>query len=111
MQVEIRSWLFDVLTALTEIETFLSDGTPNFAQYQLDLRTKRAVERNLEIIGEAVNRIITKAPDIQITNSRRIVDTRNRIIHGYDSISDEMVWAIVTEYLPILRREIETLIS
>ena len=61
-------------------------------KYQNDLKTKRAVERNLEIIGEAVQRILKEEPSVQLSNVRRIVDTRNRIIHGYDTVSDELLW-------------------
>ena len=85
-------------------------GPMLFANYQTDLRTKRAVERNIEIIGEAMNRIIKKNNAIQITNSRKLVDVRNRIIHGYDSVSDEVIWGIVVKHLPVLRKEIEYLI-
>jgi uncharacterized protein with HEPN domain len=48
---------------------------------------------------------------IRIANSRKIVDTRNRIIHGYDSVSDDAIWGIVIRHLPILRAEIESLLS
>jgi len=70
---------------------------------------KRAVERNLEIIGEAMNRVLKEEPDIAIKESYRIVGLRNQIIHGYDSISDENIWAILINHLPNLRNEIEEL--
>ena len=82
MDNEIKSWLFDILNAIIEIEGFLPEGQRVFEQYQNDLRTKRAVERNIEIIGEALSRILNRDTTIVITNSRKIVDTRNRIIHG-----------------------------
>lgn len=63
----------------------------NFEAYQNDLKTRRAVERNIEIIGEAMNRILQKDDSIELSNSRKIVDTRNRIIHGYDSVSDNII--------------------
>ena len=72
---------------------------------------KRAVERNIEIIGEAVNRILNQYPTIAITNARKIVDTRNRISHGYDSVSDDIIWAIVIRDLPILQSEFEILLQ
>jgi len=71
---------------------------------------KRAIERNLEIIGEAANRILARNPDIEITNARKIVNLRNLIIHSYDSISDENIWAIVIKNLPELKKEIDQLI-
>jgi uncharacterized protein with HEPN domain len=85
MDIEIRTWLYDVLNASMEIEIFFADRPKDFNSYQADLRTKRAVERNIEIIGEAMNRIIRKDSSIPITSSRKMVDVRNRIIHGYDT--------------------------
>lgn len=76
-----------------------------------DIRTKRAIERNLEIIGEALNRIIKQFPDIQISNSRKIIDLRNRIIHGYDTIADEVIWGIIINHIPILKKEIESILE
>lgn len=75
------------------------------------MRTKRAVERNIEIIGEALGRILNRDETITITNSRKIVDTRNRIIHGFDSVSDDVIWSIVIRHLPILQTEIQTLLG
>jgi uncharacterized protein with HEPN domain len=72
---------------------------------------QKAVERNIEIIGEAVNRILKKDEDFQLSNSRKIVDNRNRIIHGYDSVSDEMIWSIVIRHLPVLKTEVEALLN
>ena len=71
------------------------------------LKTRRAVERNVEIIGEAVNRIVQKDNNIILSNSRKIIDTRNRIIHGYDTVSDEIIWSILITHLPILKIEVE----
>ncbi|MDR3350899.1 MAG: DUF86 domain-containing protein [Prevotellaceae bacterium] len=71
---------------------------------------KRAIERNLEIIGEAVNRILTKDPTIFIENARKIVGLRNQAIHSYDSISDENIWAIIINNLPELKKDIDKLI-
>ena len=102
---------YDVLNAIIEIESFFNDTTKEFAKYQNDLRTKRAVERNVEIIGEALNRILKLDETIVISNSRKIVDTRNRIIHGYDTISDDVIWGIVIRHLPILRTEIQTFLG
>ena len=68
------------------------------------------MERNIEIIGEAMDRILKADPNIQISYSRKIVDTRNRIIHGYDSVSDDVIWLIVTKYLPVLEKEVELLL-
>lgn len=75
------------------------------------MKTKRAIERNIEIIGEAVNRIIKANPEFPITNSRKIIDTRNRIIHGYDSVSEDIIWAIVVKELGNLEKEVDDLLN
>jgi len=110
MDNEIKTWLYDILNAIAEIESFFEDTPKFFAAYQKDLRTKRAVERNIEIIGEALNRVLRHDETVTITNSRKIVDTRNRIIHGYDAVSDEVVWGVVIKHLPILKTEVEHLL-
>lgn len=53
--------------------------------------------------------ILKNVPNIAISDSRKIIDTRNRIIHGYDSVSDDVIWLIVVRYLPILEKEIKEL--
>jgi uncharacterized protein with HEPN domain len=111
MDNDIKAWLYDILNAIMEIESFLNDSPKEFAKYQSDLRTKRAVERNIEIIGEALSRILKRDETIIISNSRKIVDTRNRIIHGYDSVSDDVIWGIVIRHLPILQTEIQELLG
>ncbi|RYD54011.1 MAG: DUF86 domain-containing protein [Sphingobacteriales bacterium] len=110
MQLELKTWAYDILTAIQEIETFLLD-VADFTCYQADLKTKRAIERNLEIIGEAVNRMLNLQQDLPFTDARKIVDTRNRIIHGYDSVSDEVIWSIVTSNLPTLRLQVEAFLG
>ena len=106
MDREIKTWLFDILKAIEEIEQFLPEGLRIFSEYKNDLKTKRAVERNLEIIGEATNRILNKDSNFEISSSRKIINLRNRIIHGYDVISDELIWGIIINDLPNLKSEI-----
>ncbi|MEI6950114.1 HepT-like ribonuclease domain-containing protein [Paraflavisolibacter sp. H34] len=110
MDIEIKTWIYDILASIQEIDTFIAD-VPDFATYQNDIKTKRAIERNLEIIGEAMNRVLKKDASIQFTNSRRIVETRNRIIHGYDTVSDEILWSIISTHIPILKQEAERYLS
>lgn len=61
---------------------------------------------NLSIIGEATNRILKLNPEFEISNARQIIGTRNYIIHGYDSLRPEMIWAIIINDLPRLKSEI-----
>lgn len=109
MDNEINTWLYDILNAIHEIDSFIGDNI-SFEIFQGDIWTKRAIERNIEIIGEAMNRILKKDSNINISNARQIVDVRNRIIHGYDSVSDNILWAIVIQYLPILQKEVSNLL-
>jgi uncharacterized protein with HEPN domain len=81
-----------------------------FYEFQSDLKTKRAVERNLEIIGEALNRIIKVEKEIPISNKEKIIGTRNRISHGYDKVSDEVLWGIINKSLPILKSEVHQIL-
>jgi uncharacterized protein with HEPN domain len=106
MDRDIKTWLFDIMNAIEEIEEFLPQGERLFEVYKNDLKTKRAVERNLEIIGEATNRILTRDPGFEISNSKKVISLRNRIIHGYDVISDELIWGIVINDLPKLKSEL-----
>jgi uncharacterized protein with HEPN domain len=111
MDIEIKVWLYDILNAINEIDSFFSGGPKDFSAYQNDLRTRRAVERNIEIIGEAMYRILQKDGSINLSNSRKIVDTRNRIIHGYDSVSDDIIWGIVIKHLPTLKSETQKMLD
>ncbi len=94
-----------------EIDSFFIDTPKEFSTYKNDLRTRRAVERNIEIIGEALNRVIVRDDTINITNARKIIDTRNRIIHGYDSVSDEIIWGIIINHIPLLQTEVQILLG
>lgn len=95
---------------MLEVEEFLPTRK-DFFEFQKDLKTKKAIERNIEIIGEAMNRILRIQPDIKISKARKIVDTRNRIVHGYDTISDDIIWTIVTKDLPSLKKEVTKLLE
>ncbi len=111
MDNDTKTWLYDILNSINEIESYFVNTPKMFEIYQNDLRTKRAVERNIEIIGEAMSRILKQENTVKISNSRKIVDVRNRIIHGYDSVSDDVIWGIVIKNLPILQEEVEELLE
>jgi uncharacterized protein with HEPN domain len=111
MDIEIKALLYDMLNAVNEIDSFFIDTPKEFIAYQNDVRTRRAVERNIEIIGEAMNRLLQKENPVKLSNARKIVDTRNRIIHGYDSVSDDIIWSIVISHLPVLKSELEVLLD
>ncbi|MCF6353221.1 MAG: DUF86 domain-containing protein [Cyclobacteriaceae bacterium] len=72
---------------------------------------KRAVEREFEIIGEAMNRIDKMDSKILISSKNQIISMRNRVIHGYDKIDDEIIWDTIIKHLPILKKEVNALIK
>ena len=107
---DIKLYLTDIERSIQEIYEFLP-AQRDFYVFKKDLKTRKAVERNIEIIGEAMDRILKADPSFPISDSRKIVDTRNRIIHGYDSVSDDVIWLIITKYLPILEKEVKLLLK
>ena len=78
MDIKIKTWLSDIEQSIDEIFEFLGVKR-DFASYKADLKTKKAVERNLEIIGEAVGRILKLDPSFDLQNAKSIIGARNRI--------------------------------
>lgn len=111
MDDSIKKHLQDILTAIEEIESFFDGRTKLYDDFYSNLCLRRAVERNIEIIGEAMNRILKTEKDIAITNSRKIVDARNYIIHGYDSLSVDILWSMIINHLPKLQNEVIALLN
>lgn len=107
----IKKHLQDILVAIEEIESFFGDKPKQFEDFYSNLCLRRAIERNIEIIGEAMNRILKMDRNIAITNSRKIVDARNYIIHGYDSLSVDILWSMIVNHLPKLKDEVITLLN
>ena len=110
MEDRIKKYLLDVLTAIEEVESFFDNKPKLFDDFYSDLLLRRAIERNIEIIGEAMNRILRIDESIAITNARKIVDARNYIIHGYDSLSPDILWSMVINHLPRLKKEVVALL-
>ena len=111
MDNDIKTWLYDILQSINEVESYYIDRPKMFEEYISDIRTKRAIERDLEIIGEAVNRILKRDKNFKLENAERIIATRNRIIHGYDKVSDDLIWSIVINHLPKLHIEVSNLLK
>lgn len=106
-----RKYLSDILSSILEIESFMINRPKEYATFCNDTLFRRGVERNIEIMGEAMNQILKINPDIPITASRKIVDTRNFIIHAYDSLKPDIIWAIVINHLPVLKEEVMALLN
>ena len=103
-----RKYLSDIFIAIELIENFTSDIS-DFDEYEKDLKTQSAVERQLAIIGEALNKLKKSEPDLIIENDRQIIGFRNRLVHAYDSIDNSIVWVILKRHLTNLKSEVEGL--
>jgi uncharacterized protein with HEPN domain len=97
MTDKARKYLFDILESAESIEKYIENI--DFFQYRKNKMVRRAVEREFEIIGEATNALLKNNKDIKITSAERIIGMRNRVIHGYDKIDDEIVWGIIGIFL------------
>jgi uncharacterized protein with HEPN domain len=111
MPHEVRAPLFDMLQACRRITLFTQGKT--FDDYESDEMLRSAVERQLAIVGEALGRLRRIAPEMAegITDWRRILAFRNRLIHGYDVITNAVVWGVVQHNIPLLAAEAEALLS
>ncbi len=110
MQREIRKYLFDIKESIDSINDFLGEKR-DFNEYQLNKLLRRGIERELEIIGEATNRILKMDSNIDIADSRRIVDLRNMVIHGYDLIDDVVIWGVISKDIPRLKLQVNNLLK
>jgi uncharacterized protein with HEPN domain len=112
MDEKILKYLFDMQKAINEIDDYFDNEVKDFNNYKNNLMLKRAVERNLEIIGEATNRLLQRDQSFEakISETKSIIGLRNQIIHAYDNISDENIWSILINHIPKLKVEIDNLI-
>src|SRR5665648_822411 len=105
-----KKYLSDILRSIELIEQFTATVN-NYNDYSSDLKTQSAVERQLGIIGEAVNKFDKLFPEITLENARRIVGFRNRLIHSYDAVDSSMIWAIIKRHLDYLKAEVTEIIK
>lgn len=101
----------DMLQAISEIEMAEARFGRQYETFENDIIFRKFVERNIEILGEAMNRILKIEPSVQITSARKIVDTRNYVIHAYDSLKPDILWAIVINHIPRLKTELTSLLN
>lgn len=100
----ILTWLQDVLDAINDLQSCFIDFPNRYDLFEKDIMRKCVVERKVEIMGEAINRIKKIDSDIIIPNARAIIDTRNRIIHSYDNVQPEFLWSLVKRHIPELKK-------
>ena len=110
MKREVKKYLFDIKVSIDSIFEYLGDNK-DFFLYQNNKLLRRAVEREIEIIGQTMSRILKLDPDFEIKNARQVVDTRDWVIHGYDKVDDVVIWGIISKNLPELKKEIFKLLE
>ena len=108
MDQQTKKLLIDIVSCIARIEEYTKEIT-TFEQFNSNTLLQNAVERNIEIIGEAMNALLKITPDIPISSARKIVNTRNMLIHGYDSVDQATIWVIVRKYISVLKKEVTDL--
>ncbi len=111
MTDKVPKLLFDALGAIASAQEFTAGCT--LKQYFGDKMRRSAVERQLEILGEACSRLARVEPSLieQVPNLKLAIDLRNRIIHGYDAVDDEIVYLTVVEDLNPLKADLTQLMA
>lgn len=110
MQREILKYLLDIKESIDSIQEYLGNKK-DFNEYKSNKLLRRGIERELEIIGETTSRILKIDNDFEIPDSRRIVDLRNWVIHGYDKVDDVIIWGIISRDIPQLKEQVDKLIG
>ena len=106
----LKKYLYDVQQSIISIYEYLGERR-DFFEYERNKQLRRAVERELEIIGEAVNHLLDLDESIAIDNARRIVDLRNFVIHGYDKVDNVIIWGVISRDLPKLKDQVDKLLD
>ena len=106
----VKKYLYDVQQSVDSIFEYLGEKR-DFFEYERNKLLRRAVERELEIIGEAVKHLLELDENICIDNARRIVDLRNFVIHGYDKVDNVIIWGILSKDLPKLKQQLDALMA
>jgi len=110
MSIEEKKILTDILVSISSIDEHL-EGRRILDEYIANKTKRRAVERELEIIGEAISKLLKINPGISISYARQIVDLRNKVIHAYDNVNDIVIWSIIMNHLPTLKAEVGLLME
>lgn len=107
MDEYIPIYLMDIKIAIEELESYF-DGYPmRYEVFVKDGLRRCAVERKTEIMGEAINRILKIDRNFPLPHAKEIINTRNRIIHGYDSVQPEFLWGLVIRHIPTLKEDVD----
>jgi uncharacterized protein with HEPN domain len=110
MKHDSKVYLQDILSSIQNIYEYVDNI--DFSKYTSNRMIKHAVERNFEIIGEAINNLLkVEGSNFPISDARKIISFRNQLSHGYSSVSDKLVWKIIEEKLPTLHSEVVELLE
>lgn len=110
MDTNVKKFLFDIQESIDSIEKYLGEKR-EFDVYLANKMLRRAIEREFEIIGEAINQIDKLDSSIKISSKKQIISMRNRVIHSYDKIDNEIIWGTIIRHLPTLKIEINDLLK
>lgn len=111
MDREIQKYLCDIKVCIEEIEEFVRIKGRLFEVFLGDTMFRRAIERNISIIGEAMTKILQRDSDIPISEAKNIKRCRNYVVHAYDSLDSSIIWGVVINDLPKLKEEVQNLMN
>lgn len=110
MEEPLRKYLWDILERIT----FLEDATApplSLEQFSVNRIITAAVERHIEVIGEALKKALLISPDLPVTDAHKILGMRNRIAHGYDEVEPVLIWVAVKNHIPKLKEEVRKILN
>jgi uncharacterized protein with HEPN domain len=105
---ELLKYLLDIESVIDEIEGVIEHCGHDFQKFEEDFMAVRTVERDLSIIGEAVNHISKEFPKVEFSSIEHIVGLRNLLIHSYDNVDQGVLWGIVKKDIPVLKEEVKS---
>lgn len=108
---EVLTYLQDILDAISDMESCFVNFPNRYDLFEHDMMRQCVVERKVEIMGEAINRIKKIDPSVDIPNARAIINTRNRIIHAYDNVQPDFLWSLVIRHIPELKKDIREIMG
>ena len=106
---QVLKYILDIESVISELEEVIEIHSKDYVKFSFNFMAVRTVERDLEIIGEAVRKITEIDSQVKISSARHIIGLRNMIVHAYDSIDPTTLWRILLKDLPVLKREISAL--
>ncbi|MCF8277237.1 MAG: DUF86 domain-containing protein [Flavobacteriales bacterium] len=105
----VLKYILDIESVIEEIEQVITLCDSNYETFTQNFMAIRTLERNLEIIGEAVSKMRKADPSISIQHSDSIISLRNYLAHAYDSIEISVIWSIAVKHVPALKQELRLL--